>query len=449
MKKLTRIIKGFVFIALVNITYADTPLTPIQYVRGEPVFSSPYLGERSDFESFDLIINISDVDQSLRLLEQMQDAEKRLKKRGYTMPSQPTIDLSGSIIVSATVDQEFGKSKYNESFALDEVELDVFTRINEWAMAFFEISYSSSAIPNPQETLGVSNRKLDNSRFYLKQGFITLGNLNRFPLYVVGGQIFVPFGTKSTSLVSGPFTGGLTDTKQRALLIGFKHGNSMLNYNAAVYGFNSSYRGGKNDGGAKIGINFSKSGFSASVSGGVISNIFEAEIFQNNGDTFSGFAIFDEKEKPQSRKIGLTAFASIGYKNVTLQGEFFTVGSALPKEFFSNGDGGRVKPRAFHVEMASENKFHTIPSLFAIGYGESAKAQSLEQAKRKIYASVTIEPIKSTLFGIEYSRTRDYAKGSKAKTWGYDSTTEKGALVDVTGTGDWKNAINIFFGYFF
>ncbi|NQY42638.1 MAG: LbtU family siderophore porin [Legionellales bacterium] len=295
-------------------------------------------------------------------------------------------------------------------------------------------------------------KETDNSRFYLKQGFLTLGNLNKMPVYITAGQIYVPFGTKSTDTVTGPLTGNLTDTKQRALLIGFKHGNDMLNYNAAVYGFNSSYRNDKHDGGAKVGINFSKSGFSASASGGIISNVFESEVFQNSGDEFVGFALYDRvkaaDKKPQVRRVGLTAFAKIGYKNITLKGEYFTVSSALPKKFFVSGKDGKVKPKAFYAEMSSEHKLHSVPTLFAIGYGQTSQAQVIEQDKRKMYASVIIEPIKSTLLGVEFSRAQDYSTKSSVKTWGYDEDNG-GALTEVTGTGKWKNSITMFFGYFF
>lgn len=429
-----------------NVALADSPLQAMQYVRGEPVFSSPYLGERSAFEAYDLITAISSQNQPLRLLEQMQKAEARLSSKGYTMPSQPTIDLSGQVTVLGELNQGYGKSKFNDSFDLSSVELDVFARINNWALAFINMVYDSDPLPAAGFSKKLPIRNIDNSRFYLDQGFIAFGNLNKTPVYLVAGQVHVPFGEGSSGLVSGNVTKSFTDTVQRAVMLGAKQDIGNFSYNVVVYGFNSNLKNNSNDGGAKIAISFVHGQVSGSLSGGVISNILEAKVFQKGGGQFKGLSFVKKTSSISSRQIGWTGRAKIAVSDISLSGEFVALNKSLPVAFFNDGVGGKLCPYAWYAEISGEHKIKGIPTQLTIGYSKTHDAFVLGKPEHKIAAAVTIQPIKSTLLAVEFARSRDYSKNTQASSYDVFNNV---LTVPSNASGKWKSEISMFLGYYF
>ena len=170
MKKLAGFLLSFSFLSHgIAKTTADPSDVQIRHVRGVPVISSPYFGERSKLEAFDLFVNIPDILQSVRLLEQVQMAEDRLAARGMSFPDEPTVDLSGRVEVYGGGTRNRGGS-LDRSFKLGNAELDIFARVSKFANAFFNLKYDNSNMKD-----GIPGQ---DSRFNLDQGFLTFGNLN-------------------------------------------------------------------------------------------------------------------------------------------------------------------------------------------------------------------------------------------------------------------------------
>ena len=58
--------------------------------------------------------------------------------------------------------------------------------MSSWANGLFVLAYDDSA---PSTGSCVTN-----ARVYLSRGFLTIGNLDAFPMYFTIGQMYVPFG---------------------------------------------------------------------------------------------------------------------------------------------------------------------------------------------------------------------------------------------------------------
>ena len=79
-----------------------------------------------------------------------------------------------------------------------------------------------------------SNNRTQNSRVFVNKAFVVIGDFLRSPFYLSFGQMFVPFGTFSTTMVSSPVTQILARVQARALVLGYKQ-QSENNFFAAAY----------------------------------------------------------------------------------------------------------------------------------------------------------------------------------------------------------------------
>ena len=95
--------------------------------------------------------------------------------------------------------------------------------------------------------------RINNSAFNLNMGFVNIGNLDKTPFYFTAGQLYVPFGRYSTSMVSAPLTLNLARTKTRPFILGYKSQEDTGPF-AAVYVYRSDTIFGKSGvGGANLG----------------------------------------------------------------------------------------------------------------------------------------------------------------------------------------------------
>ncbi len=90
-----------------------------------------------------------------------------------------------------------------------------------WLSALIGLNYDNSP---PSSSMSISNNysRVLNSHVFVNQAFITVGNFNRTPLYGTFGHLYVPFGTYSTSFITGSMTQTLGRTKARALVLGYQ-----------------------------------------------------------------------------------------------------------------------------------------------------------------------------------------------------------------------------------
>src|SRR3989344_349273 len=190
------------------------------------VTTTPYLGIRSDYQAGDLLINLPTMNQDLVLLQQQQQLENTFNAAGVPFATRPIVQLSGALAAQAAIGETYngGTSSVNLSTA----ELEINTIISKWANAFFDIDYDKNAAPYTNDV-----SKVDNSRLYLERGFLTIGNLNRSPVYGSVGQMYVPFGHYGSYLVGTPLTDLLAKTTARALSVGYVQG--AFNGQAYVY----------------------------------------------------------------------------------------------------------------------------------------------------------------------------------------------------------------------
>ncbi len=261
------------------------------YIAGMPVVTSPYLGARPAFDGSDLIVNISSINQDMRLMMQRRAIYRALDKLGYPAPNSPLIAVSGSIEPMVMRGKSFtGRTSWD--LDLGGSSLDVATALNAWVEGFFSFAYDSEP---PFE----GGQRLANSSVRLNKSFVNIGNLDKTPFYVTAGQFNVPFGRYSSSMISSPLTLRLGRTKARALLLGFKRPTNEGLF-ASVFGFRSdTTNGDRGVGGANVVYEFDKPFCRGEIGASYITAINDAggmQITGNSLPTFAGFGVNNQTE---------------------------------------------------------------------------------------------------------------------------------------------------------
>ncbi len=415
-------------------------------LRGIPVVASSYIGERSSFEAFDTTTLIPNVNQDIRLLEQKQKLENAFRSRGESFPRYGMIDVSGRIEAQGVHKNNYEGNKKG-SIDLAGVELDFTIHASNFGIGFMNIAYDDDPPKDGTPLVG-------NSRLYVDQAFFTFGNLNEQPFYASVGQLYLPFGQYSSSMLSAPLTKKLGEMHKRALVLGVKTpGDYSLH--AAVYAFNGELRPKGRGGstfGAHLGYHFNHDGVSGKLAGGLVSNLAEAKNFLSSDSesytethtSTNAFAGFKKRETFTKRVTGANLHGSISYNNFSLTAE----GVAALRSFdiadlsykaVDDTAFKAAKPWATNVELAYQFQVSDKPVLAAVGYGHTKHGLSLGLPERRISGAITTALWPSTLQAIEVRYDKNYKVGTQSTAM---NTT-------MTSRGKSHTMVTLHFGYYF
>lgn len=366
---------------------------------GTPVITSPFFGKHSQYDGSDLVVNMSSINQDLRLLEQWQMFDKNLQANKITRTSSPVVELSGKVEAQANYNKPYMGSKTTD-IDLSGLELDVSMGINSWASGFAAINYDNSP-------LATSATRASNSKLFVNKGFLTLGNLNEFPLYLTAGQFYVPFGQYSSFMISSPLTVSVGRTKARAILLGYRAKSTDGLY-GSVYGFKGdsstqSEAGRINQWGANVAYDFVGQGFKLTLGTSYINNMADASGMQDNGlgNGFKGFGASSATEMLQHRVPGADVQAKLSVGQFVLLGEYLTALNSFDSADLMYNNSG-AKPTALNTEVAYIFKIKDKPSSFALGYGQTSEALALALPKARYSAALSTALWKNTIASLEY-----------------------------------------------
>ncbi len=422
------------------ISPSDHPI----FIVGTPVISSPYIGINSEFNASDLIVNQPYVNEDLYLLQQQQQIFNYLRQNCYSFPDTPVVNLSGKIEAQIFHTNHIDNFQNNSAADIDltAIELDTEILVNQWTTGLMAFVYDNS-LPS------ISPRRIDNSRLFLERGFLTFGNLSKFPMYGTIGQFYVPFGQYSSAMISNPFTKILGRTKARAVALGFsKQFNVENNLNLAAFIFSGPSRTSLNNNGlhnygANVDYTFTKPKWNIDVAASYIRNIADALGMQHNGNSsgpgnFDGFATNNMTEILNPVP-GLDARATWSMGAFSLTGEWVAASHSFAQSVLSFDNQG-AKPGAFHTELAYKFNVFTKPSAFIIGYDQSQQALALLIPKKRYIATVSTSILKDTIESLEFRHDIDY------------NVNDVGigqSLAPINGTGKSSNTITLQVGLYF
>ena len=397
--------------------------------------------------------------QDLAMLKMRKSFDKEIKDRKITPLPYPRIELGGSVIGVALLSKPpnakpiFGRTQTDINLA--GANFDVNSEIMDALLGNMRISYD----PNGPERLGLIgtstirpdtiSTRIANSNIFLNTAFLTLGDLNKSPLYLTGGQLFLPFGEYGSSLLTAPFPARLGRMKQRPILLGFEP-RFLPGFNASAFVFKgdsfvNNNSGIVNNGGANVSYTHSNDWFTVTTAGSYIVNIADAGGMQNTGpstivsdagntvdnsfldeedfDEFDdtsapptpNFRGFGANERLERRVPAVDARARVKIKNLpfSFYGEMiqptrsFAANNASFTPNYSDGDNLLgATPSAWNTEASIHFSMFNNPSSFTLGYGHSSQALTfnLPQNTRGVTLRTTFKKALTCSIGYQYDR---------------------------------------------
>lgn len=412
------------------------------YAHGPAVVTSPAFGvHRFAGIAEDLMVNRSSVNADMSFLLLRQKMDNYAISKGIPLPKQPIIALSGAIEGKGTYNNNRNYGKTSEGdINLSRAELDIVGEVAPWATGVIIISYEDANAAYNRSITRVSN-----SRIKLDRGFLTIGQLNKCPVYLTVGQLYAPFGSYSSYMVTKPSTKVLGRVKDRMAILGF----NRAGFFTQVYGLAGETQSKHSEvvrhGGVDLGYNYANDNFVMSVGAGVLGNLAESEGMQDIFGHVLTTGQNQNHEKIKSSVQGINGYVKIKfYDQYVVLAEYVGASKNFDKDDFSFNNQG-ARPQAFNIEASfGLDKIAQRPSTIFAGYGFTNQALALGVPKQSFFAGYTISPIKNTLASIEYRHDINY-------DWN-DTATAAGRTADnVTSsvTGRHKNVVTLQLGVYF
>lgn len=382
---------------------------------GMPVLTSPYLGERSEFDASDLISFLPFINEDLHLITERQKIEDVYKSFCVPVPDEPFLDLSGELQATAMYSRDYNGNDAS-GFDLPTAELFAMGGINSWTTAFMGIAFDNT----PPEGLTPPDfgPVFANSRFFLDQGFITIGNINDFPVYGTIGQLYVPFGTYATYQVSNPLTEALGRTKARAVVLGYDEPGTYYGLDAQVFVFRG-FSGVSdedtqviNNGGANFDYTWNKGIWNGDLGASYIVNIADSINMQQNGadsgfEGFGGDVPVEDTEILDHRVPAADVHATFGVGNFSLIGEYIAATTEFSEDDLTYNSHG-ADPKAGQLEAVYTFHIEDKPANIALGYQQTSDCLALLVPLRRYTATFNINLLKDTLESIEFRHDINY-----------------------------------------
>ncbi len=398
--------------------------------------TSPYDSMQSAYDASDVWSQQSSMNEDLTILKYKQALQNHLQQVGVSLDQRPIVEISGGVAGTATENiSNFNGTQSNGNYSLSTAEIDVNAMAGKWATGFMSLGYN-------------------NSEVVVSRGFVTIGNLDKSPVYLTAGQVYLPFGRYYSGLNTAPLTLSLARIKDQAVILGYSKNNfSMQGY--AYPGINSNadgdvfHAGGFN---ANYKMVFNQN-LNLNVGGGGISDMTDAQGMRSTGASapqFPGFTSFADASStyPFVHAVpGADVHAEFNFWSNALAGEFIGATRQFDAQDLSfNGNG--AQPQAMHVELLHNFKIQNHPSTAGIAYGQSWQALGLNLPQKSYMAYFYTSIWKNTLQEIEFRHDQDYSSNDIATAVSNPNVSAFGPFTN-TGTGKSRDMVTLQFGVYF
>lgn len=383
--------------------------------HGISVVTSPYIGLRSSPDASDQLINAPSLNEDLYLLIQR---DKLAIGHPYAYPHSPILEFSGDILGGAS----FGN---NSNVTVNGVDLYLQAIASKWALGLLTLSYSDGSGDYISGQNASNNNLVNNSNIYLSRAFVTLGNLNKAPIYGTFGQMYVPFGTYSNYMVTTPLTKHFGRTDAPAALVGFfKDGLNADLY--AFQGFNKMDNSGSanNRWGVSASKVFDTKYGQQKFGAGYISTITDS-IGLNDDQVFITNANSSNQLTKSVPAVDLDT--KLTFDRLTFLGEYIWTTTNFVNSDLAAGarSSGNQKPRVLDLEADYGFNNFKWSTNFAVDYGHTANAVFLGMPKDSYAGILNTSPFKNTVLSAEVRHDGAYSSAVRATMLNADNKAVK------------------------
>jgi len=286
---------------------------------------------------------------------------------------------------------------------LTTAEFGVAAAINHWIRAETVFLYED---PFDAEESGIT----------LDAGFVTLGNTEKFPLYVSVGKLYVPFGILQSHIPDNPaadqpMTLLLGETSGRAVVLGMEHaGLSLSGYvfdgsaqkfgrnSGTAYGFDGHY------------LSSSSSTLGLLLGASYISNIANANCLTE--------AVCPDINLRGGKVGGLAAYLHLGFQGSFLHGEYITALGAFCPEALPQANGRGAQPSAWNIEAGYKWKGkRNLEMVFK--YAGSNESEALGFARKRFGFGLNQEIVGNITASFAFLRDQYHSGDSSSRDRGY------------------------------
>jgi hypothetical protein len=384
------------------------------------VSSGPYIGIPLSYSGGNLIINSPNVNEDVSLLNIRKSVNARLASLGRAKAEDHAHLLLSGVVEGQALYKAPGGGAKTSDIDVTSAGLDGYILgPNSWTSGLISLAYDNDLGSNTGSYNNTS--RMQNSRVFINKAFIVIGDFSKTPFYGSLGQMYVPFGTYSSNMVSSPITKILGRLKERALLVGYQQQGSPALYASAYVFKGDSYVGATrriNNGGINLGYRFAHGSISGDFGAGMIRNIADSQGMQNNGNgpAFAGFGgtngSGNEKLTHGVPALNLRGMLALG-SQVDFLAEYIGATTSFSRnDLTMNGRG--AKPQAVNTEAAYTFTAFTKPSSLAIGYGRTKDGLAIGLPWQRYSLAFNTSLWENTLQSIEFRHDIEYAASSFA-----------------------------------
>lgn len=384
--------------------------------HGPAVVTSPALGVRRSAENGkDMMVNLSSINEDLLLLKLRNRMSRHANEWHLPYPERPILAVSGGIE---------GKINYHRQqnyvdgtkadIDLSRAELDFVGLVSPWVTTAINVAYDNSD--------DTSGKRVDNSRICVDRGFITVGQLERLPIYFTVGQVFAPFGKYSSNMLSSAPIKILGRAKDRMAIIGFTKDSNYGAFGAQLFAFSGDTRPQDHrtiwdHTGLNFDYSYGANQWKIALGTSVTGNLAEADGIAKK------LAKASKSSKPllEHRVAGFDTRMKFEYYNFALSAEYLWAAQKLAASDLTF-NGKEARPQAIQLEGAVNFDLLSRASTLAFGYGRTWQALGLEQPKHMLFISYSIVLLKNALLGLEYRHDINYGTGDIATIKGLNKT---------------------------
>lgn len=401
----------------------------------DSVSIGPYIGVNPEYNGWELVVSSGSINKDVSLLTVRQKQRANYAAKGLTNMEQPRLIFSGYLEGQASYQENYTGDNTSD-INLTAAELDSFIEASQWLTGFAAFIYDDGS--NDQAD------RVNNSNMELSQGFITIGDLDRSPFYSSIGQMYVPFGSYTSYMITDPLTKTLGRIKARALLVGYTSDQEGFSPFASTYAYQGSTEvedDNTNDQihqyGFNVGTNLTKNDWFARFGTSYTSNIAESSGMQGDSSDscdFVGFGQSSTTENLAKDVPGVDLYALVARNGYSFISEYTTATTKFDANDLSfNGEA--AQPQALDVQLVREFNHWNRPNFIALDYGQSWQALALGVPERNVGATYGISVWEHTILSLEWMHNWGYSAGSTA--------TGAGMPVDESQVGESYNSATL------
>lgn len=301
------------------------------------------------------------------------------------------VEISGLVEVEASKTHGFDDEEASD-IALATVELGIDARVyDDWVTAHLLALHEDD----------------DTESWEIDEGIITIGNIERQPLYLAAGRMYVPFGTFESHMVSDPLTLEIGETREAAVQVGFE----SRGWYASAFAFNGDTTEGGDDEIEHFGLNLGFARELAQVAfdvGASFTNgLADADAIQDYLDAANGTQAISDQVSAWA------AFGIVHVGPVTAIGEYVSAADNFgTAELPFNGLG--AEPKAWNLELGYNFELFDKESTIAVGYQGSDEALSLGLPETRFLTTLSVGIFDKTTLSFEWAYDQDYDTGDTA-----------------------------------